>query len=306
MINIAFLFPGQGAQFVGMGKEFYEKSPEARKIFDKADQIIPHLTDVTFHGPAEKLTSTAFCQPAIFTFSIAALAALKAHPKFKSMHPCFAAGLSLGEYSGLAASGALDFESTLRLVERRSFFMEQATKVSKGKMAAVIGLDKEKLLEICKKTGCEVANFNSPEQIVITGHAKSVDKAKAFLEEAGAKRVIMLDVSGAFHSRLMQPAVKPFEEELKKVNLAKAIFPIISNVDANPAEDPSLIRDNLARQITSSVKWVDSINYMVSQGVKDFLEVGPGTVLKGLVRKINPELKVHNIQTPSDIDNLPF
>ena len=305
-LDVALIFPGQGAQEVGMGKEFYDASPEARAIFDSADKIIPHLKEVVFNGPQEKLTLTAFCQPGIFSFSVAALKALQAHPKFKNIHPRFAAGLSLGEYSALVACGALSFEDALRLVERRSSFMEESTKLTKGKMSAVIGFEKEKIMEICRQTGAEVANFNAPDQIVITGDALKVEAAGKLMSEAGAKRVIPLDVSGAFHSSLMKPAAEKFAQELTKFHFNIPSFPILSNVDALPGSDPRPISSNLAKQITSSVQWVDIINFIASQGVKTFLEVGPGNVLKGLIRKINKDLTVHNIRVPADIDNLPL
>lgn len=315
-MKVAFIFPGQGAQSVGMGKEFYESSPHARAVFAAADTIIPGLSDVIFNGPPEKLTSTQYCQPAIFTFSAAALKALEAHPKFKNITPSFACGLSLGEYPALVACGALSFEETLRLVERRSFFMEEATKLKKGAMAAVIGFpagggsasggDKDKLIEICRQTGAEVANFNSPDQIVITGEAEKVSKASEIIQAAGAKRVIPLEVSGAFHSRLMRPAVAKFEAELKKITFKSPRFPILSNVDARPETDPDKIRRNLALQITSSVQWVDSVRAIAAAGVTTFLEIGPGNVLKGLIRKIAPGLNVHNIRTPKDIEDLSF
>ena len=304
--DIAFIFPGQGAQEVGMGKEFYESSPEAKSIFDSADKIIPNLKDVVFNGPQEKLTLTAFCQPGIFSFSVAALRALQAHPKYINLNPRFTAGLSLGEYSALVASGGLSFEEALKLVERRSFFMEEATKAAKGKMSAIIGFDKEKIVEICRKTGAEVANFNAPDQIVITGEAAKVEEAGKLMAEAGAKRVIPLDVSGAFHSSLMKPAADKFSQELTKFHFQTPSFPILSNVDANPCADPKQISSNLAKQITSSVQWVDTIHYIANQGVKTFLEIGPGNVLKGLIRKINKDLTVHNIRVPADIDNLPL
>lgn len=322
MTKVAFLFPGQGAQYVGMGREFYEACPLSKNIFDKANNIISGLTDVIFNGPAEKLVSTAYCQPAIFTFSTAALKALQVHSKFSQISPAYACGLSLGEYSALAACGALSFEETLKLVERRSFFMEEAAQLKKGTMAAIIGFplpvrpagatggsasgaDKNKLLEICQQAGAEVANFNSPEQIVITGEADKVNEACRLIKEAGAKRVIPLEVSGAFHSSLMQPAAVKFEEELKKANLQAPEFPIISNVDGLPANNPSYIRKNLAKQITSPVQWVNTIEYIASRGIKDFIEIGPGSVLKGLIRRINPELKVYNIEKPQDIEALP-
>jgi len=306
MTHVALIFPGQGAQAVGMGREFYKTSPEARNIFDQANRLIDGLTEVMFNGPQEKLTSTAFCQPAIFTYSVAALRGLEAHPKFRNIEPKFACGLSLGECTAVAACGALSFEETLGLVERRAAFMDEATRLKKGAMAAIIGFDKAKLVEICRDTGAEVANFNAPDQIVITGEAEKVAEASRIIEEQGAKRVIPLDVSGAFHSRLMQPAVPKFEEVLSRADFKAAHFPVVSNVDGRPAGHPKDIRGNLARQITSSVQWVDSIQYIAGQGVTSFMEIGPGNVLKGLIRKINPELTVYNVRKPEDLEKLPF
>jgi [acyl-carrier-protein] S-malonyltransferase len=184
--------------------------------------------------------------------------------------------------------------------------MEEATKVKKGAMAAVIGFDKEKLVEICYATGAEIANFNSLEQIVITGEAEKVTVASALLKEQGAKCVIPLDVSGAFHSSLMEPAVSKFEEELKKADFKMARIPVVSNVNGQPSVHSEDIRFNLAKQITSSVQWTDSIQYIAAHGVSDFLEIGPGNVLKGLIRKINKDLNVYSISKPQDIDDLPF
>jgi [acyl-carrier-protein] S-malonyltransferase len=306
LVKVALIFPGQGAQAVGMGKEFYNSSPEAKAIFDKADQLINGLSDVIFYGPQEKLTSTAFCQPAIFTYSFAALEAFRVHPKFQTIEPRFAAGFSLGECTAVAAAGVLSFEETLKLVERRSFYMDEATKAEHGTMAAIIGFDQDKLAAICRDTGAEVANFNSPDQIVITGRAESVGNACDMIKEQGAKRVVPLNVSGAFHSSLMQSAVPKFEEELGKFKFKEAGFPVVSNVDGQPTGDPEGIRGNLAKQIISSVQWVNSVQYIAGQGVNDLLEIGPGNVLKGLIRSINPELTVHNIRIPKDLDNLPY
>ena len=305
MIKIALIFPGQGAQKVGMGKDLYDQSPEARTIFDAADRIIPSLTKVIFEGPEEKLISTAYCQPAILTVSLSALEAFKAHPKFQNVSVQYAAGLSLGEYSALAAARVLSFEDTLKVVQKRSAFMEEAAKLAPGKMAAIIGFDQHKLNDICQETGAEVANFNSLEQIVITGYADKVLAASAKVQQEGGK-VIPLAVSGAFHSSLMKSAAEHFKEALKGVPFQKGKFSVVTNVDGKVYDDPDAVRQNLALQITSSVQWVESVRFMAHAGIKDFIEIGPGRVLKGLVRKIDSNLVVHNIQTPADIEALLF
>lgn len=301
MVNVALIFPGQGAQKVGMGKEFYETSPEARAIFDAAESVIgPGFKKIVFEGPQETLTSTAYCQPAILTMSIAALKAFEAHPAFKKVQVRFAAGLSLGEYSALAAAHVLSFEDTLKLVQKRATFMEAAAKEAKGAMAAVIGFDLAKLKEICSQTGAEIANFNSKEQIVITGHADKVAAACEQIKAASGK-VIPLDVSGAFHSSLMRPAAERFSAVVGSMAVVPGQVQVISNVNAQPHQKTEDIRRNLVAQITSSVQWVASVEYMASQGVSDFIEIGPGKVLRGLSRKIDPNLRVVNIEKPEDI-----
>lgn len=290
-----------------MGKEFYETSPEAREIFDEADRILGNsLTEVIFNGPLEKLTATAYCQSAILTFSLAALKAFQAHPKFKNIAPQFAAGLSLGEYSALVAAGAFSFVDALRLVQVRANLMEEATRLAAGKMAAIIGFDKEKLAAICQETGAEVANYNSPQQIVITGHAAKVEAACEKIRAAGAKLIIPLEVSGAFHSSLMRPAAEKFKMEIEKFKINVPQFGVVSNVDGRPAVDPPEIRVKLSTQITSPVQWVESIEFMARLGVEHFIEIGPGKVLTGLVKRINPGLKTCNIEKPADIESLPF
>lgn len=306
MIDVALIFPGQGAQKVGMGKEFYETSPEARAIFDKAETLIgPGFKQVVFEGPAEKLTSTAYCQPAILTMSIAALKAFEADPKFRNINVRFAAGLSLGEYSALAAANVLTFEDALKLVGKRASFMEEAAREAKGAMSAVIGFDLVKLKVICEQTGAQIANFNSKEQTVITGHADKVTNANALIKEAGGK-VIPLDVSGAFHSSLMRPAADRFAQVVGNVPVVLQRTEVISNVNALPHKDVAAIRQNLTAQITSSVRWVESIEYILSQGVTHFIEIGPGKVLRGLIRKIDPQAVVANIEKPEDILALAF
>lgn len=306
MVNVALIFPGQGAQKVGMGKEFYETSPEARAVFDQAEAIIgPGFKQVVFEGPAEKLTSTAYCQPAILTMSVASLKAFQSDPKFKNINVRFAAGLSLGEYSALVAANVVSFEDALKLVGKRASFMEEAAQKAKGAMSAVIGFDLANLQTVCAQTGAEIANFNSREQVVITGHAEKVAAANALIKEAGGK-VIPLEVSGAFHSSLMLPAAERFAQVVGDVPVNPGTIEVISNVNALPHTDVTVIRKNLVAQITSSVRWVESIEYILSHGVNHFIEIGPGKVLRGLIRKISPEAVVVNIEKPDDIAALIF
>jgi [acyl-carrier-protein] S-malonyltransferase len=307
MTSIALIFPGQGAQKIGMGLEFFQNSPQARSIFEQADSICANgLSEVMFKGPDDKLTSTAYCQPAIFAASMAALKAFEAHPKYRDFSVKFTAGLSLGEYSALTAAGVMDFADTLRLVQKRAAFMEAAANESEGAMAAVIGFDKSQLTEICRRTGAQIANYNSHEQIVITGLREKVHAAVEAIKAAGGQKVIPLAVSGAFHSSLMMPAASKFAETLKEVKINPPVIPVLSNVDAQPHAQAPHIRENLARQITESVQWVKCVEYMASQGVKNFIEIGPGKVLKGLIRRIDSSLNVSNIEKPLDIETLAF
>ncbi len=303
--NVALIFPGQGAQKVGMGAEFYQTSPQAKAIFDEADTICANgLLKVVLEGPEETLITTAYCQPAILSTSIAILRSFQAHPKFRNISVKYTAGLSLGEYSALTASGSISFGDTLRLVQKRALFMEEATKEAKGTMAAVIGFDKAQLIEICQQTGAEVANFNSHEQIVITGHLDKVGAAIESIKAAGGQKVIPLSVSGAFHSTLMINAANRFAQVLKDVLITPTSIKVVTNVSALPQDNADTIRQNLVKQITASVQWVACVEYIIAQGVTEFIEIGPGKVLKGLIRRINSSVVVHNIEKPADIENL--
>ncbi|MEW5894356.1 MAG: ACP S-malonyltransferase [Candidatus Omnitrophota bacterium] len=300
MSKSAFLFPGQGAQYVGMGRDFYEQSGEFRHAIDAADRFCGNgLKEAMFNGPEDKLQQTDYAQPAIFAMSYGALQVLnKKHPGLK---PDFVAGLSLGEYSALAASGALSFEDTLRLLQKRAAFMQEAAQLKKGAMAAVIGIEVAVIKNICGVCRAEVANFNAPDQTVITGEASAVNAACLKLTEAGAKRVIPLSVSGAFHSSLMKPAADKFVTALEQAPLKNAAVPIVGNVDARPCVTAQEVREELARQIVSSVQWVKTIEFLVSRGVDRFIEIGPGKILKGLVRRINKDLDVENLEKMSDL-----
>ena len=303
MKNIALIFPGQGAQKVGMGKELYDTVPAAKAVFDTAQSILGNdLLDVLFSGSQEKLTLTSYSQPAIVSCSIAALRALEAHPRFSELKISFTAGLSLGEYSALIAAGAFSFDDGIRLVQKRGAFMDDACKLEKGAMAAIIGFPKDRLKEICCQTGAQIANFNSPEQIVITGHAEKVQAAVALIEKEGAKNIVMLEVAGGFHSSLMKPAAERFAGELAQFTINPLTVPVVGNVKGAAETDPKIIRQNLPLQITSSVLWEDSVRFMAAQGVKYFVEIGPGKILKGLIRRIDPSLTVYNVEKPGDIE----
>ncbi|MFP4473740.1 MAG: ACP S-malonyltransferase [Candidatus Omnitrophota bacterium] len=303
MAKYAFLFPGQGAQYVGMGKDLYETSDAARGVIDTVDSILDKdLKAVMFEGPEDTLKKTDYAQPAIFAASMAAMRAMQ--EKCPDVKPAFTAGLSLGEYSALAASGALSVEDTVRLIERRGAFMQEAADQKKGAMAAVIGLDPEAIRKICDQSGAEVANFNAPDQTVITGEAAAVEAACGKLTEAGAKRVIPLSVSGAFHSSLMQSAADKFREVLDRTEFAQAEVPLIGNADAQVCISSDEIRAELVGQITSSVQWVKTIAYMAGEGVDTFIEIGPGKVLKGLLRRIDRGLTVVNVEKADDLDQL--
>jgi [acyl-carrier-protein] S-malonyltransferase len=301
MEKIAFLFAGQGAQYPGMGKDLYEAFPESKAVFDQACQALGFdLKKYCFDSPAEALKPTNISQPAIVTMTIAAFEAFK---KKADLAPAYCAGLSLGEYSALIASSAFSFQDGIALIKRRGEIMEEAARKFPGKMAAVLDLPLDKIKEVCAQTGAEIANLNCPGQVVITGSSGSVLKASELCSQSGAKRVIPLEVSGGFHSSLMLEAAKELEAALASVKIKDSAVPVVSNYTAAVQSKAEDIRRNLVRQIHSSVRWEESIRFMLSQGVTRFIEFGPGKVLKGLMRKIDPAVGVINIEKKEDILN---
>jgi [acyl-carrier-protein] S-malonyltransferase len=285
---IAFLFPGQGSQAVGMGKELAEKNPIARQTFDEADDALGYnLSQLCFEGPEEKLRMTEITQPAILTASIAAWRVLNE----KGLTPSFVAGHSLGEYSAHVAAGTITFADAVRTVRNRGKYMQEAVPVGVGAMAAILGMDLEKVAAVCSDASqgevCEPANINSPEQIVISGHARAVERAAKLADERGAKRAKLLPVSAPFHCSLMKPAQDRLANDLRSIKFQSPGILVVCNVGAAPVEDASRSRDALLRQVTGSVKWDQSMRVLIAKGVQTFIEVGPGKVLCGLMRQID-------------------
>ena len=297
---VAYIFPGQGSQYAGMGKGLYESYPEAKEVFDKANELLKFdLTKLCFEGPKEDLTATSNSQVAILVHSVAALRVLEKYA-VERLTPSFALGLSLGEYTALIAAGSLGFEDGVNLVRKRGLFMQKASEKNPGKMASIIGVEPAELEKLCKGFGCEIANLNSPGQVVISGSPSSVELAASMAKEKGAKRAIVLDVSGAFHSSLMDPAKEKLEKEINFVTFNQPRYPVICNVTAKPTTDPEEIKANLVTQVNSTTLFADSIKYVASQGIKTYLEIGPGAVLKGLLRRIDKGLNVVNLEKPAD------
>lgn len=289
----AYVFPGQGSQAVGMGKDIYENNAEAKAMFEQANEILGfRITDIMFAGTPEELKQTKVTQPAVFLHSVVLAKAL-------GIKPDAVAGHSLGEFSALVAAGALSFEDGLKLVSKRAMAMQKCCEQQPGGMAAVLGLDDKTVEEVCASIDGVVvgANYNCPGQLVISGSEEAVDAACVKLKEAGARRALRLPVGGAFHSPLMEPARQELEAAIAEANFMTPICPVYQNVDAQPYTDAESIKKNLIAQLTAPVRWTQIVEKMVEDGVTEFTEVGPGTVLQGLVTKVSKEVKAESVAT---------
>lgn len=300
MSKVAFVFPGQGSQAVGMGLDLFEQSPEAKQVFEEADEALGYsLSKLCFNGPEEELRQTINTQPAVMTASIACLRT--AFGNGDSTKPAFVAGHSLGEYSALIAAGVLSFSEGIRLVQERARLMQLAGDNRPGGMAAIIGLDLISLEEICQETGAQIANLNSPEQTVISGTNNGLAWAMDLAKARGAKRVVRLSVSGAFHSQLMELAADGLEKAVFDYNFNHPLIPIVANTTASPKSTSEEVVDGILKQVCGCVRWQPSVEYMIESGITTFVEIGPGQVLTGLIKRISRDVKLININNLESI-----
>lgn len=305
MSKIAYIFPGQGSQAVGMGKDLYDNFPAARYVFDEADDALGFkLSEMCFSGDEADLQMTANTQPAILTVSIAAFRAMEAE---NLKMPDFVAGHSLGEYSALVAANAMSFFDALKTVRKRGTYMQEAVPVGVGAMAAILGADFETVETVCKEAAedqiCSPANFNSPTQIVIAGNAEAIDRAVEIAKEKGAKRAIKLNVSAPFHCALMKPAQEKLAADLQKIEFKNLRFPIIENVSADENTNGERVRQALTEQVSAPVLWKQSIEKLIENGVTTFVEVGAGKILSGLIRQINRDVRSLNVENTDSLRN---
>lgn len=301
MAKRAVICAGQGAQDVGMGRDLADAFPTCKALFDKANDVLGYdLAGICFDGPIEELTKSSHCQPAIFVMSVAAHEALTQRCPDFSVDA--AAGLSLGEWTALHLAGSLSFEDTVRVLEARGRFMQEACELADGAMLSVMGLERDALESIASQTGIQVANINSASQIVLSGERAGVEAAEPLCSEAGARKTVMLNVAGAFHSELMRPAADRLAEVLADTSFKAPSVPVVSNVTAEPHGDPDSIRDLMVKQVTSSVQWVDTIEWFTNNGVAGVVEVGPGKILSGLVKRIDRSVSLANVSDVASLD----
>ncbi|MCM8812606.1 MAG: ACP S-malonyltransferase [Candidatus Omnitrophica bacterium] len=306
MNTTAFIFPGQGAQYVGMGKELCAQSAAAKKVYDLSAAALGFdIGEVSFQGPLDALTRSSICQPAIVTFSWALMESWRGEAGGGSLMPAVCAGLSLGEYTALVACGSLEFSDAVRLVHKRGLYMDEASREHPGGMSCILGLAGEKAAEVCAKSGAEIANLNCPGQVVISGTFAAIEKAAVLAQEAGARRIIPLEVSGPFHCSLMKSAAKKLALELEHVVIRQPQAVFIPNVTAEPVSDPHIIKELLIRQVAQTTYWEKSVARMQGMGISRYYEIGPGKVLRGLLQRIERGLSVISIEAREDTAQLP-